>query len=209
MLISWASSVFSLSQQHTHQTDLGRDKATRAIGKSTCLSLTFGLANTYADDNVAVQSPSAAAKVFGVTELLEHILIQLPTKDVLLLRRTCKAWHKTVRGSIALRQALCTHATNDIGPSTINSTLCSPFSPDYFEPIMPQLQALSSAQNFIDTVTDEKCLFNPLIDVFFYECTFPDGRSGTTRDLVYKPTRACPDAQAILQQNVPYSAPNL
>ncbi|KAK5732316.1 hypothetical protein LTR17_010630 [Elasticomyces elasticus] len=33
-----------------------------------------------------------AAEVFGIVELLEEILLQLPTKDLLLSQRVCKTW---------------------------------------------------------------------------------------------------------------------
>ena len=48
----------------------------------------------------------SAARTFALPELLEVILISLPTKDLLLLQRVAKLWKATVAKSSALRQAL-------------------------------------------------------------------------------------------------------
>lgn len=49
---------------------------------------------------------SAASRTFGVTELLEAILIQAPAKDVLLLQRVNKTWLRTISNSIELQRKL-------------------------------------------------------------------------------------------------------
>ncbi|KAK4902922.1 hypothetical protein LTR27_000861 [Elasticomyces elasticus] len=46
-----------------------------------------------------------AADVFGIAELLEKILLQLPTKDLLLSQRVCKTWQTTCT-STKIRKAL-------------------------------------------------------------------------------------------------------
>ncbi|KAK3632717.1 hypothetical protein LTR56_016187 [Elasticomyces elasticus] len=46
-----------------------------------------------------------AAKTFGIAELLETILLRLPTKDLLLSQRVCKTW-KAACTSTKIRKAL-------------------------------------------------------------------------------------------------------
>lgn len=47
-----------------------------------------------------------AAKVFGVTELLEKILLELPMTDLLLIQRVSRQFKSTIDGSITIQQAL-------------------------------------------------------------------------------------------------------
>lgn len=47
-----------------------------------------------------------ALQVFNTVELLESILLHLPTKDVLLAQRVSKSWKGTVTGSLRLQKAL-------------------------------------------------------------------------------------------------------
>ncbi|KAK5677249.1 hypothetical protein LTS10_010438 [Elasticomyces elasticus] len=46
------------------------------------------------------------AKVFGITELLENILLHLPLIDLLFSQRVCKTWHNVVSGSSKIQKAL-------------------------------------------------------------------------------------------------------
>ncbi|KAK5692179.1 hypothetical protein LTR17_025501 [Elasticomyces elasticus] len=51
------------------------------------------------------QSP-ASDQVFGTTELLEHILIHMPARDVLLSQRVSQQWQAVIKGSLHLQRAL-------------------------------------------------------------------------------------------------------
>lgn len=52
------------------------------------------------------QEPSAAERVFCIPELLETILLNLSTKDLLLSQRTVRAFRYTIQGSVRLRRKL-------------------------------------------------------------------------------------------------------
>ncbi|KAK4898221.1 hypothetical protein LTR27_004228 [Elasticomyces elasticus] len=54
---------------------------------------------------VESQSP-ASDQVFGTTELLEHILIRMPARDVLLSQRVSQQWQAVIKGSLHLQRAL-------------------------------------------------------------------------------------------------------
>ena len=47
-----------------------------------------------------------ASRVFAIPELLESILLLLPTADILISQRVAKTWKTTIDGSKRLRQAL-------------------------------------------------------------------------------------------------------
>ncbi|CZT23993.1 uncharacterized protein RCC_09710 [Ramularia collo-cygni] len=49
---------------------------------------------------------SAASRVFNIPELLEIILLNLQSKDLLLSQRTARSFHSTTQGSIKLRRKL-------------------------------------------------------------------------------------------------------
>ena len=46
------------------------------------------------------------AQVFDTVELLESILVKLPTRDLLFAQRVCKRWQDTIQDSCVLRRAL-------------------------------------------------------------------------------------------------------
>lgn len=50
--------------------------------------------------------PSAVKRVFETVELLETVLVQLSSKDLLLSQRTARCFHATTQGSITLRRKL-------------------------------------------------------------------------------------------------------
>ncbi|KAK3648590.1 hypothetical protein LTR56_007416 [Elasticomyces elasticus] len=49
---------------------------------------------------------AAAAQVLGLPELLEAILIGLPTKDLLFAQKVCSFWEQTIQSSKSIRKAL-------------------------------------------------------------------------------------------------------
>ncbi|EME44386.1 hypothetical protein DOTSEDRAFT_34836 [Dothistroma septosporum NZE10] len=55
---------------------------------------------------------SAAQQVLAVTELLELILFSLPVHDLSLCQRTCRSFHRTIRGSCDLKQRLFLEPVN-------------------------------------------------------------------------------------------------
>ncbi|KAK5168120.1 uncharacterized protein LTR77_006688 [Saxophila tyrrhenica] len=50
---------------------------------------------------------NACARTFNTAELLESILLQLPCKQVVSVRRVCKQWRYAVKGSHKILLALC------------------------------------------------------------------------------------------------------
>ncbi|KAK5736209.1 hypothetical protein LTR17_007549 [Elasticomyces elasticus] len=48
----------------------------------------------------------AAARVLNLPELLEGILVALPTKDLLFAQKVCVFWKRTIEISICIRKAL-------------------------------------------------------------------------------------------------------
>ncbi|KAK0345939.1 hypothetical protein LTR91_017966 [Friedmanniomyces endolithicus] len=48
----------------------------------------------------------ATAKVLGLTELLEPILLRLPTRDLLFAQAVCRTWQQVITTSIHIRRAL-------------------------------------------------------------------------------------------------------
>ncbi|KAF7190896.1 hypothetical protein HII31_08055 [Pseudocercospora fuligena] len=58
------------------------------------------------DSHPSSHTGSAAAHVFGITELLEKIIMQLPTRNILTCQRVCRHFRDTVQGSICIRQLL-------------------------------------------------------------------------------------------------------
>lgn len=53
-----------------------------------------------------MENMAASARVFATTELLESILLQAPTRTLLLSQRVDKTWQATISGSTKLQQAL-------------------------------------------------------------------------------------------------------
>lgn len=51
-------------------------------------------------------SPPASQRTFGIAELLEAILVQLPPEDVLLAQRVSKDWQATIKTSKELQEKL-------------------------------------------------------------------------------------------------------
>ena len=49
---------------------------------------------------------SKAHRVFQIPEMLEVILYELPTKDLLLSKAVCKMWRDTIDSSVKLQKAL-------------------------------------------------------------------------------------------------------
>ena len=48
----------------------------------------------------------AAARVCSLPELLELVLFELPTRDLLLAQRVCQTWQAVISGSPKLQRAL-------------------------------------------------------------------------------------------------------
>ncbi|KAK5124439.1 hypothetical protein LTR85_001656 [Meristemomyces frigidus] len=58
---------------------------------------------------IATTAPAlvpASSQLFDTAELLEAILLHLPTKRLLLSQRVCRTWHDMITSSIHLRRAL-------------------------------------------------------------------------------------------------------
>jgi hypothetical protein len=80
----------------------------------------------FADTHIYSYSSSEltmASSIFGVPELMEAILLELPMKDVLLSRRVNKQFKATIEGSVELQQALffvpsCQRSTQDTKSTT-------------------------------------------------------------------------------------------
>ena len=49
---------------------------------------------------------SACEWAFNTTEVLEHIVLQLPTVDILLSQRVCSRWREVIMASVTLRRLL-------------------------------------------------------------------------------------------------------
>ncbi|KAK4963632.1 hypothetical protein LTR10_001261 [Elasticomyces elasticus] len=49
---------------------------------------------------------AAAAQVLGLPELLEAILVGLPTRDLLFAQKVCSFWKQTIESSKSIRKAL-------------------------------------------------------------------------------------------------------
>ncbi|KAK5171952.1 uncharacterized protein LTR77_003589 [Saxophila tyrrhenica] len=56
--------------------------------------------------HIRMSANMAAAKLFGTVELLEAILLEIPTRDIILAANTCLGWRAVVEGSKALREEL-------------------------------------------------------------------------------------------------------
>lgn len=52
------------------------------------------------------KSHRASKAVFGINELLEHVLSHLPMKDLVHAQQVCQHWRTTIAGSLLLRQHL-------------------------------------------------------------------------------------------------------
>ncbi|KAK5721867.1 hypothetical protein LTR15_006460 [Elasticomyces elasticus] len=62
-------------------------------------------------------------QVLALPELLENILLQLPTRDILFAQKVCKEWQEAIAASPKIQEALCfrqERATN--GPSVKDAT---------------------------------------------------------------------------------------
>ncbi|KAK5705433.1 hypothetical protein LTR97_002551 [Elasticomyces elasticus] len=57
-------------------------------------------------DQATESSEAASTQVFGTTELLEHILIYVPARDVLLSQRVSQQWQAVITGSLSLQKLL-------------------------------------------------------------------------------------------------------
>ena len=53
-----------------------------------------------------VQARSAVDRTLNIHELLEEILLALPAKDILFVKRVCKNWNEMIEGSSRLQEAL-------------------------------------------------------------------------------------------------------
>ncbi|KAF7188677.1 hypothetical protein HII31_09929 [Pseudocercospora fuligena] len=58
----------------------------------------------------------AASRVCNITELLEAILLQLPTHDLLFAQHVCKQWQAVIGASVSIKKALF------LTPGTSNDT---------------------------------------------------------------------------------------
>ena len=71
----------------------------------------MAITNRLAVGDTGTEPPSAAAKVLGVTELLEAILIQLPNTDLLNAQGICKTRKIPIQTSASIQTALCIRAS--------------------------------------------------------------------------------------------------
>lgn len=135
---------------------------------------------TSQDDIASISATShgqSAPEVFAIPELLESILLLLPTEDLLISQRVSRTWKTTIDGSKRLRQALFVEA---IPPQT--AWIARPHSedgevlpeeqPDSFKvdkytvtPVpassLPQSTPEDQADSF--TLTSHLCTLNTLL----------------------------------------------
>ncbi|EME40336.1 hypothetical protein DOTSEDRAFT_28230 [Dothistroma septosporum NZE10] len=83
---------------------------------------------------------NAAAQVFGIAELLEAILLQLSTRDILLTQRVSTTFRDATAGSLKFQKALCLRTTR-------------PPAPHNHRDIWSHLNPL-----FLGTTEDEPCI---------------------------------------------------
>lgn len=113
------------------------------------------------DATATPNHPVAALKVFGTTELLEQILLELPLRSLFPMMRVSSVWKATINGSVKIQRALflqpCIRGIDpeDFSfPEEANNDL-SPVISDLHEHI------LASAENGSHTL-------NPLARVIFH-----------------------------------------
>lgn len=63
--------------------------------------------------NSDMERTSAATKVASIPELLEHILLYLPLRTLLLVQTVSKSFHLFIQGSIKIKRALFLEPTGD------------------------------------------------------------------------------------------------
>lgn len=140
---------------------------------------------------MTVGAASAVERVFDITELLESILIKLPSKDLLHSQRTCKAWKDTVVGSDHIQKALGFKATSVCDRNSIAVNIDDLYYIQYGEysvqvvPVMPPtLSRANSAEEYLTEIfTNSKFTLNPLIHTFIS----PSASTSGAEFLGYKP----------------------
>ena len=134
---------------------------------------------------MASTQATLVAKVFGVTELLEKILLGLPNQKLLIAQRTCTTWRDTIKCSDRIQKALCIQAMglfDDTHHKTLEAAIMSN-NFDRLEPIKAE-----SAQEYLDQVVVNEYHVNPLLQLFL-EVTSdvrPQDYSYATRQYKYK-----------------------
>lgn len=79
---------------------------------------------TIATGTLASSQPSAAARTFGVYELLEQILQHLSAKAILRCREVCRDWHAVIFDSPTARLGLFLNLTGFQNPATGGTVTC-------------------------------------------------------------------------------------
>lgn len=72
-------------------------------GRSSELGVIATPPSQSVEPHVCERPTCSVNKVFETTELLEHILTFIPTRQILLLQRTCSKWNTLIRESPTLR----------------------------------------------------------------------------------------------------------
>lgn len=110
--------------------------------------------------------------VFGTTELLELILLNLAIKDLILAKRICKSWRNTIQASDSIQKAL---GYKPIAPAahTPNRSLLYRLSFDEQDFLDSDADFVvkstsTSALDFLTNRNKDKIYYNPvLVDIFF------------------------------------------
>lgn len=127
--------------------------------------------------NNSTATTSAASNVLNTFELLEAIILQLPSKDVLLLQRVSKTWRSIIARNKTLQKALffvpSQEPLADRSPRPPSDATQGPiFDPGLYAQVWARS---SSAQDFIiDSSTKETRLsqfVNPLLPLLFPHST--------------------------------------
>lgn len=79
---------------------------------------------TIATGTMISSQPSAAARTFGVYELLEQILQHLSAKAILRCRKVCRDWHAVIFDSPTARLGLFLNLTGFQNPATGGTVTC-------------------------------------------------------------------------------------
>lgn len=113
---------------------------------------------------MATNQTSSSCKVFGITELLENVLIKLPNKDLLLAQRVCKTWRNTIVGSERIQKALCFKSMGMRSKPILGPLQKSFEGYPIFVPL--HLLPPGSAEEFYHQVKNERFALNPLLGLF-------------------------------------------
>ena len=90
--------------------------------------LTIGSpAKSFQHSAASMDTPtSTGARVFGIPELLENVLLCLPLKDLLFSQRVCKGWRATWTGSVSIQHALFLKPIRDLQVSDSDCAILKP-----------------------------------------------------------------------------------